>query len=163
MTATCSSVVNRMASSSGRLLRSPIDHSGCVSERMARRCAICARVSTVKTMVWPCVLPWAMAPACTDRQSPAISRPMKRMCCHMPWANTALAGRAGRGGRCITPRLGGLGRQRQPGEPMGNQVDPEEVNRLQRDGMRNNGASKMVQISPELPTIAQRMNLRRLS
>lgn len=46
---------------------------------------------------------------------------------------------------------------------MGNQVDPEEVNRLQRDGMRNNGASKMVQISPELPTIAQRMNLRRLS
>jgi hypothetical protein len=64
----------------------------------------------------------------------------------------ALAGRARRA--LHDAALGRFGRQRQAGQAVGDQVDPQDVDRQQRIGSSSSGARKMVQISPELPVIA---------
>ena len=123
---------------------------GSDSERMAITCAICASVSTVNTMVCQCAWPVCRAQACTARHSPPMSRPTPNMCCHMPCANRL--SRGARGGRCMMPALGWLGRQCQAGQAVGHQVDPQDVDGQQRNGQQQ---QRREEDGPDLARVAR--------
>ena len=161
MTAICSAMVKTTAPRRGRLDVSPWRNSESRSERIASTCASCESVSTVNAIVRQCAEPSRIAHACANRVSAPIRRPTHSMCCHMPCAKTLSCG--GRGGRRMTPRSSGSAASASPGRPSVTRFTHRMWIGSSGIGRPTKGARKIVQISPELPAITNRMNLRMLS
>ena len=108
---------------------------------------------------WAC--PVLKLQACTARVTPPIRSPTQTVCCQRPWAKMLSVG--GRGGRCITPRSVGSTDEGEPGEPVGHEVDPEDVDREERDGEPDEGRQEDRPDLAELLVSMYRTNLRMLS
>ena len=132
------------------------------SERIAITWKSCAKVSTVNTIVCQLAEPWRQRPPLREDRKPADQQADPDDVVAEPAGEEALARRARRPLHDAVLRR--LDREREPRQAVGDQVDPEDLDRQQRERQAEQRRDQQTStISPELPVSTKRMNLRMLS